>query len=141
MTKFIAASLAAFFLFIPHAQAASCGSSDFGEFFETFLTDVAFQKSSVAAPMKNVYLKPALPLPEPVEQNLGVDQIKFPVIPTREEIEKQGGHLAIYEHNDEEKEVHIVGKDTNSLVAYVFNFKDGCWRLSKKDDQSFEVKN
>lgn len=116
--------------------AAACPSQDFSSYIQSFANNAAVQQAHTSTPLRMIALVDAEPEPRPETRWLGLDQIRFPLMPTIDEQKRMHLSLRINASSRHVRNVRLSGSDTGYLVKYRFEYRSNCWKLVSVDDQS-----
>lgn len=114
----------------------SCPAADFSTFADKFSNDENIQRAFTNYPLVKQQLDPdAEPEPKRIVRKLRRDQVRFPIIPLREERAKRSLQIRIDSVTVSNGKVTLIKPDTDYQVSYFFK-KRGCWRLERVEDWS-----
>lgn len=106
-----------------------CPSRDFPVFLAAFADDVALQKAFVAVPLRSDSVDAdATPEPKPVSRLLTMNQMRFPLMPSKHD---QAGYRLkqdVTVVSRDEMRVRLYTPDTDNQVTYAFR-RETCWML------------
>ena len=114
----------------------ACPAAEFAPFLEAFAERADVQRACTRSPLVQRHLdKSASPEPAPVETQLPLQKVSFPVFPNAEERGRQGRSLKVRELTSDRATVVVAQEDTDFQTVFLFE-RGECWRLVLVDDQS-----
>jgi hypothetical protein len=116
--------------------APGCPSPTFEGFFAAFADDTELQKEFVRLPLRSDSIDAgAEPEPKPVTKMLTLQELEFPLVPSKEQVADEGLKTS-FSTSGTEMDVELIKPDTDYMVTYYFQRAGDCWRLYRKDDAS-----
>jgi len=121
-------------------SSPACPSDNFDGFLAAFMEDENVQRQWVDVPLRRLDLDRDARSRDnhwnPVERvrMLNREEIKFPVIFSKERGYKAGLSLRVDELSADGAKVVFAGNETDYLIYYFFRAVNGCWKLNSVED-------
>jgi hypothetical protein len=120
----------------PTPAVLACPSPSFDGFLKAFMGSVEIQKAFLAEPLESQTVDAtAEPEPALVTKMLTVEELRFPLIPSKQEQEKEGLTMrqTVLENGD--TKVTLVKEDTDYQMSFYFR-RNQCWQLFRIRNES-----
>ncbi|MGA3984561.1 hypothetical protein ACI2VH_20645 [Ralstonia nicotianae] len=114
----------------------ACPAADFPTFIQKFSEEEHIQKEFTQYPLERLQLDPeSQPEPGPIVRHLHRDQLRFPIIPPKQERVNRMLKIQIDSASAGKASITLTKPDTDYQVRYHFK-KNGCWILERIEDRS-----
>lgn len=120
-----------------YIETVKCPSQNFSKFLHVFSENASIQKAFTKNPLEKLQLDlDANPEPKPFSVLLDHKQIFFPILPNKDNREKNNLILYTKKINNKKVRLTLEKPDTDYQVIYIFKQNDLCWLLERIEDSS-----